>query len=184
DLGVAVVLGGEGELLAVGREAGEHLVAVVPGEPPGDAAGGRDGVEVAGVAEGDLVAVDGREPQQPGLVRGRCGPGLGRGEGQGEEEEGGQGRRRAPGGGPWGVVSGWVGGGPPPRGRAFFHYAAEGGMVRVAGADRREAPAATHHSPSDGFQGRVSAAGGGATAAVVVDGPVRRLFGLVGVPEV
>ena len=67
DLGVAVVLAGEGDLLAVGREAGEHLEAFVAGQPAGDAAGGRHGVQVAGVGEDDLVAVDGREAEQPGL---------------------------------------------------------------------------------------------------------------------
>ena len=40
DLGVAVVLAGEGEPLAVGREAGEHLEAVVAGQLAGDAAAG------------------------------------------------------------------------------------------------------------------------------------------------
>ena len=70
DLGVAVVLAGEGELLAVGREAGEHLEAVVAGQPAGDAARRRDGVQVAGVGEDDAVAVDGGEAQQPGLVGG------------------------------------------------------------------------------------------------------------------
>ena len=73
DLGVAVVLAGEGEPLAVGREAGEHLEAVVAGQPAGDAAGGRHGVQVAGVGEDDLVAVDGGEAQAARFIRGSRG---------------------------------------------------------------------------------------------------------------
>ena len=69
-LGVAVVLAGEGEGLPVGREAREHLVALgIAGDPPCHAAPGGHREQVAGVAEDDLVAVDGREPEQPRFGR-------------------------------------------------------------------------------------------------------------------
>jgi hypothetical protein len=68
DLGVAVVLGGERDLFAVGRQAREHFEAFVRRQPPGDAAVGRDGVQVAGVGEDDLIAVDGGEAEEAGLA--------------------------------------------------------------------------------------------------------------------
>ncbi len=67
DLGVAVVLAGEGEPLPVGGEARDHLEPDVAREAAGDAAGRGDRVEIAGVGEDDLVPVDGREPEQPRL---------------------------------------------------------------------------------------------------------------------
>ena len=42
DLGVAVVLAGEGEPFAVGGKAGKHFKTVMAGHPPGDAAVRRD----------------------------------------------------------------------------------------------------------------------------------------------
>ena len=68
DLGVAVVLAGEGEPFAVGREAGKHLEAGIAGQLAGDAARSRHAVEIAGVGEHYLLAVDSREPQQPRLL--------------------------------------------------------------------------------------------------------------------
>ena len=53
---------------AVGREAGEHLEAGVAGQPPGDAALGRDAVQIARIRENDLIAMDRRKSQQPSLV--------------------------------------------------------------------------------------------------------------------
>src|SRR5262249_25169797 len=83
DLGVAVVLAGDRRPRAVGGEGGGHVVAVVAGEAAGDATGGRHRVQVAGVGEGDAVAVDGREAQQPGLAGRGCGYGA-------EREKGGE----------------------------------------------------------------------------------------------
>src|SRR5207237_1200635 len=84
-LGVPVVLGGERDLGPVRGEPGEHLVAGVRGDAAGGAAGGRNGVQVAGVAEDDFVAVGGGEPQQAGLVRGGEGR---RGGGRDDGEQG------------------------------------------------------------------------------------------------
>ena len=70
DLGVTVVLGGEGELLAVGRIAREDGVARAVGEAAGGAAGGGHGVELAAVGEGDVGAVGGGEAQQAGACVG------------------------------------------------------------------------------------------------------------------
>ena len=69
DLGVAVVLAGEGELRAVGREAREGVVARAAGQAARGAAVLVDGVELPGVVEDDLRAVGRREAQQAGGVR-------------------------------------------------------------------------------------------------------------------
>ncbi len=58
DFRVAVVLAGEGDGLAVGREPGEHLEAFAVRELARRAAVGTDGVEVAGVGEDDLVLIN------------------------------------------------------------------------------------------------------------------------------
>ena len=69
DLGVAIVLTGEGQCFAVRREAGEHLEPFrVGGQAPGDASLHGHGVEVSGIGEHHLVSVQCGEPQQPSLV--------------------------------------------------------------------------------------------------------------------
>ena len=68
DFGVAVVLAGEGHGLAVGRDAREYFVAHVGGQLLGGAAVDADAIEVAGVAEDDVVASHGREPEQTRLL--------------------------------------------------------------------------------------------------------------------
>jgi hypothetical protein len=79
DLGIAVVLPGEGEVASVGGEAGEHLVTVgVGGEAAGDAAGSGGEVEIAGVGERDAAPMDGGETEETRF-------GGGRGERNGEE---------------------------------------------------------------------------------------------------
>ncbi len=71
DFGIAVVLGGEGELRAVGRKAREDRVAGAVGETAGGAAFAGDGVELAGVGEHDGLAIGGGEAEQTrGLVGG------------------------------------------------------------------------------------------------------------------
>ncbi len=67
NLGVAVVLAGEGKPFPVWREAREHLEPDVACQPAGDAAGRGDGVQVAGVGEDHLAAVDGGEAEQSRL---------------------------------------------------------------------------------------------------------------------
>ncbi len=68
DLGVAVVLPGKGELLAVGGEVREHLVAFMAGEPACHASAGRHRVQVAGIAEHHLVAMNGGKAEQTRLI--------------------------------------------------------------------------------------------------------------------
>ena len=86
DLAVAVVLAGEGDRGAVGREPGEGLVAfIVGGQLAGHAPGERHRVEVAGIAEDDGVVRDRREAQDARFLRPE---GQGRqGEHQGDENE-------------------------------------------------------------------------------------------------
>ncbi len=86
DFAVAVVLAGEGDRRAVGREPGEGLVAFIEGgQLPGDAARERDRVEVAGVAENDLIARDRGKAQDARFLRPE---GQGRqGEDQGYEND-------------------------------------------------------------------------------------------------
>ena len=69
DLLVAVVLAGEGDPLPVGGEAGEELHPGMGGQAGGRPSGGRGDPDVAGVGEGDLVAVDRGEAKELGLRR-------------------------------------------------------------------------------------------------------------------
>ena len=71
DLLVAVVLAGEGDPFAVGREPGEHLDARVGGEPGCRSAGNRSDPDVAGIGEGYFVAVNRRKAKQFRLCRRR-----------------------------------------------------------------------------------------------------------------
>src|SRR5260370_34188397 len=90
DLLVAVVLTGEGDPFAVGREFREQLDARVGGQARGCAAGDWRGPEIAAVGEGDAVAVDVGETEEAGLG--------GEGEGDGDGESGpkqGAGRRES-----------------------------------------------------------------------------------------
>jgi hypothetical protein len=67
DLFVAVVLAGEGDPLAIGRELREQFHAGVRGQPRGRAAGRVHHPQVAAVAEDDAVVVNVRKAQQLGL---------------------------------------------------------------------------------------------------------------------
>src|SRR5208337_4362677 len=58
DLLIAVVLAGEGDPLAVGREFREDFDAGMRGEAGGQAAGGGSEPEVAGIGEDNFIAVD------------------------------------------------------------------------------------------------------------------------------
>jgi hypothetical protein len=78
DLLVAVVLAGEGDPLAVGRELGEQLEAGMGGQAGRRAAGRRSGPEIAGIGEDDLVPMDVGKPQQPGLAGRRAAGETGR----------------------------------------------------------------------------------------------------------
>ena len=69
DLGVAVVLRSEGELLAVGREARERSVAGTARQAARHSALFGDGVKLARVTEDDLAAVGGGKTQEPRGVR-------------------------------------------------------------------------------------------------------------------
>ena len=72
DFGIAVVLCGEGQMLAIRREAREHFITIgVVGEFVGNAALDVDGLEVATIAEHHIVAVDGRKAQHFGFLLGR-----------------------------------------------------------------------------------------------------------------
>ena len=71
DLPRAAVVAGEGDPLAVGRELREVLHPVVGREPPRVAAVRGGEPEVAGIDEGDRVAVDVRLAQKPRLLRER-----------------------------------------------------------------------------------------------------------------
>src|SRR5690606_36238554 len=64
NLGVAIVLAGKGHVLAVGREVRKHLVAFVTGQSAGNAAGGVDQVEIAGVNKNQTIAMNGGEAKQ------------------------------------------------------------------------------------------------------------------------
>lgn len=70
DLGVAVVLGGESQLLAVGRKTREDRVARSVGEATSRAADRGYGVQLAGIRKGYFRAVSGGEAQETscGLV--------------------------------------------------------------------------------------------------------------------
>jgi hypothetical protein len=72
DLLIAVVLAGEGDPLAVGRELREQLDAGVRGQARGRAAGRVHQPQVAAVGERDAVIVDVRKAQELGL-RGQSG---------------------------------------------------------------------------------------------------------------
>ena len=67
DVDVAVVLGAEGDGLAVGREDGVRLDADVGGEPAGVLAVEVGDPEVVGVDEGDSLGRDRRHGQEPGV---------------------------------------------------------------------------------------------------------------------
>ena len=64
---VAIVLAGEGDPLAVGRELREQLDAGMRGEARSGAAGGVDHPQIAAVSEDDAVVVDVRKTQKLGL---------------------------------------------------------------------------------------------------------------------
>ena len=85
NLGVAVILGSEGELLAIGREARERAVAGTTRQATGDAALFPDGVKFARVTKDNLVPVGRWKTQETRGFRER----LGRGETE-RQETGGQ----------------------------------------------------------------------------------------------
>src|SRR5262245_9515048 len=96
---VAVVLGGECDRGAIGRELREALDPVVGGEARGDAAGACNRPQVAGVCEHDVVALDVGLAHQPAFLQG-----MGGGRESGEcEERGGREQQGA------------LHGGEPPR---------------------------------------------------------------------
>ena len=64
DLGVAVILGGEGELLPVRRKMRERAVARAARQAAGHTSVFRNGVKLAGVTENDRFAVGRRETQK------------------------------------------------------------------------------------------------------------------------
>ena len=74
---IAVVLAGEGEPLAVGRELGEKLTSGMSGDAASYASGSRGEPDIPCVDEGDLVAAHVREPHQTAFLRllreGECG---------------------------------------------------------------------------------------------------------------
>ncbi len=73
DLGRALVLGGEGQRLPVGRDGRIGFDARVRGQTAGQAAADVDRPQVAFRDEDDGVAVDGREPVVAGPARGQPG---------------------------------------------------------------------------------------------------------------
>ena len=72
DLLVAVVLAGERDARAVGREPGKQLQPGMGRQPRGQPAGGRGQPQIAAVAEYHPLAMDVREAQQLRLSRRRC----------------------------------------------------------------------------------------------------------------
>lgn len=64
DVGVAVVLSGEGDPVSVGRELWRLLHSGGAGEPDGPSAGAGDFPQVSGEAEGDGVPAEGRAAEQ------------------------------------------------------------------------------------------------------------------------
>ena len=64
DVGIALVLAGEGDAGAVGREDGRGFQARTGGEAPGGAAFPRHAPQVAGIDEHDVGAAQGRFLQQ------------------------------------------------------------------------------------------------------------------------
>src|SRR5579859_272757 len=73
DLLVAVVLPGEGDPLAIGRELGEDFDARMRGKASGQAAGGGGEPEIAGVSENNFVAVNIGKAKKFCLGVGTCG---------------------------------------------------------------------------------------------------------------
>ena len=73
DVGVAVVLAGEGDGAAVGREHRRGLEADAVGQAGGATAAARHGPQIARIAEGDQFAAQSRCLEQVGLVRRRHG---------------------------------------------------------------------------------------------------------------
>ncbi len=69
DVDVAVVAGGEGDVLAVGSEMRVLLLAGMRGQPPGAGPIGIGHPDVVGVDERDLPLGDRRRRQQPGVGR-------------------------------------------------------------------------------------------------------------------
>ena len=68
DLGVAVVLSGEGKEFSIGREAREHFVAsFIAGQASRETPVSRNRVEITGAAEHDLLPVNRGEAEQSGL---------------------------------------------------------------------------------------------------------------------
>jgi hypothetical protein len=72
DLLVAIVLAGEGDPFAVGRELGEYFDAGMRCEASSKAAGGGGQPEIAGVSENDFVAVDVGKAKKLCLAVGIC----------------------------------------------------------------------------------------------------------------
>ena len=91
DVGVAVVVGAEGDVLAVGREPGEQLLAARGREPLRRAAGFRGDPHVARVDERDVGLRDVRVAEHPGVHLGVDDRGEDS-EGEGESEEAEHGR--------------------------------------------------------------------------------------------
>ena len=90
DVGIAFVLSGEGDPVAVGREGGARFDADVGGQALHVAAVRVAGPQIVGVDEGDLPGADGGFSQEPGVVNvesGRCGQ---RRRGTGDEKKEGQ----------------------------------------------------------------------------------------------
>ena len=94
DIGIAVVLGAEGDVPAVRGEVRVGLLALEGGEAPGLASGTVNDPQVVGIRERDVRRADRRLAHEAG---GLLGGGGGRGEGEGGRGEGGAHGR--PGGG-------------------------------------------------------------------------------------
>jgi hypothetical protein len=94
DLAVAAVLAAEGDPPAVGRELGEQLQPRMRGQAPCHAAGRLHHPDVAGIDEGDPVAMDVWKAEQARVALRRLGEG---GERQQQQDGGGEGG--GPGGG-------------------------------------------------------------------------------------
>ncbi len=90
DVGVAVVLGAEGDGLAVRRKDGVRFDADVASEPADVGAVEVGDPQVVGVDEGDVLGADGRLGEQAGVVDVRFGA-----DGAGKEQRDGEGRRQA-----------------------------------------------------------------------------------------
>ena len=71
NLCVSIILCGEGQMFAIGRETRKHLIAQrIVGDFVGNAALDVDRVQVSAIAEHHVIAVDGREAQHFGFLLG------------------------------------------------------------------------------------------------------------------